>query len=102
MNQMAFRYETLPEFDCGKFEWNEMGIFTDTTTVHHQLTDIMGFLAEYEDVQYSAEEVGAMKALEANSRKVIFTPNDLIMYVTRLNGKWYLSVVDIATLDCSA
>ena len=102
MDQMTFRYGKLPTFDCGKYEWNEAGIFADTSTVHHQLTDIMDFLAEYEDVQYSVDEVDAMKALEANSRKVIFTPNDLIMYVTRLNGKWYLSVVDVATLDCSA
>ena len=102
VGEMAFRYDALPTFDCGTFEWNKTGIFADTATVHHPLTDIMDFLAEYEDVQYSAEEVDTMKALEASSRKVIFTPNDLLMYVTRLNGKWYLSVVDVATLDCSA
>src|SRR5690606_6367107 len=86
LDRMAFQYEALPRFDCGKFKWNKTGIFTDTATIHHQLTDIMDFLAEYEDVQYSVEEVNVVKALEASSRKVIFTPNDLIMYVTSRNG----------------
>lgn len=101
-HRREFQYEQLPEYDCGEFVWRKDGIFVDTTTVHRQLSDIVDFAMEYEEALYSEEDIDAIRALEANSRRVVFTANDLIMHVTNINGKWYLSVVDLAMIDCSA
>jgi hypothetical protein len=102
LSKKKIKYEKLPEFNCYTDCWEKEGFFVDTTKVYRQLSKIIEFEIEYEKTVYEENRIEEIKQLEDNSRKVIFTPIGLVVYVTLMNGKWYLSVVDTVAEDCGA
>jgi len=105
VKKYALRYSAAPKFDCGTEKWDKQGFVADTGQ-HRRLSELMDFLVKYEmsaEDQVSREKI---KNLEAKSRKVVFTElakkRGLVFYLTLINNKWYLLLVDTVASDCSA
>ena len=97
-------YETLPKIDCGELLWEKTGIYCDTTKTDHLLSRTVEQIKEYKIKDVSASTIKAFKKLEDKSQRIILVDkhgNDLIFYLSLLNEKWYLTIIDRATSDCS-
>lgn len=100
-NEYNLRYESLPEFDCGKDRWTKLGFFCDSTATPDQLSQILDFKRDYENIPKT--EVEQIKMIEKDSYRVILTKNDnLIFHVKRYKGAWYVTVLDRAYGWCDA
>lgn len=52
----------------------------------------------------SEKTISKFTALEIKSRRIVLANNngnELILYLTYLNNKWILTIIDKATCDCS-
>jgi len=98
------RYEEVPVYDCYTEGWTkEPGLYcsanSDTLlsyTVKFQI-DNMNLKAE--------DDYRLFKELEKKSKKVVLINeegNSLVLYLTLINNKWYLTVFDGLSIDCSA
>ena len=97
--------ETLPEYDCDKMKWNKIGIFYDISSTNRLLFQTTRNLKEIRRDDISLKEIESFKLLEAKSRRVILTDkngSDLIFYLSKINNKWLLTIIDRVTSDCSA
>ena len=100
----SVRYSSLPVYNCDDNTWSKKGAFTDTTKVDHLLSKTAKLLKREGNVNISNKTISNFKLLESKSRRVIITSddgNDFIFYVSYINKKWLLTVVDMATCDCS-
>lgn len=98
------RYSSLPVYNCDDNTWSKKGAFTDTTKVDHLLSKTAKLLKREGGVNISNKAISNFKLLESKSRRVIITSddgNDFIFYVSYINKKWLLTIVDMATTDCS-
>ncbi|MEN7551761.1 hypothetical protein AAG747_27850 [Rapidithrix thailandica] len=102
-------YDSVPgiayayvEFDCGSFLWNQEGLFISGRLNYPSITQIMTHAEKYEDVRYTPEAYAQAKQMEENSYRVVFTQADIIFYLSKISGRWYIRLVDRVTTDCSA
>lgn len=99
-------YEEPPVFTCNDEKWNKIGLYCDTTKVDNLLSKTAENLVKYEGDAFSisAEDIHSFKQLEKNSRKVVLVDEEgeLIFYLTLIDGKWYLTILDRVSFDCSA
>ena len=99
-------YESLPIFSCNTEEWSKTGLYCDTLKVDNLLSRTAENLVKYEgDVTNIApEDIRAYKQLEMKSRRVVLVTEEdsLIFYLTLIDGKWYITILDRVTEDCSA
>lgn len=96
-------FARLPEFDCGTEKWNKEGLICDTTSRPKQVTNIINFLKEFEEVSYSEEQLQKIKDDENNSYRIILTaPEPLIFHVQQYKGSWYVTLLDRAYAGCDA
>lgn len=105
LRKYSLKHGKLPEYDCGEATWNKRGYFTDSTKRFKSISEIASFHMKYDGVKVSKKEMNAIKYIEQNSRKVIFTSrkaDGVIFYMAYINGKWWLSILDTVTTDCSA
>ena len=91
-------------FDCSPnndefYGWNKHGVFLNSST-NTYLTDIMSESNKFEKNRYKKEDFEKAKQIERTSYKVILSPN-IVFYVTKIQGDWYLSLFDRITTDCS-
>ncbi len=103
--KFGLQYGKLPSFDCGESVWSKKGYIADSVKKYKPLSEIVAFEVKNEDLKPNKKIVSAIKYVEQNSRKIIFTGSKgdgIIFYMIYLNGKWFLSVIDQATTDCSA
>jgi hypothetical protein len=101
----TLKYETLPKFDCGNRTWSDTGTFVDTTITDHLLSKTAKWLVKNFDEEISKKTIAYFMALEQNSRRIIVAKNnesEVIFYLTYFNNKWYLTIIDKLTTDCSA
>jgi hypothetical protein len=57
------------------------------------------------DKKITKKDVSTARSVEQNSRKVVFTgskADGVIFYMSYVNGRWWLSIVDFAENDCEA
>lgn len=96
-------YSTLPTFDCE--QWSGMGTFVDTTRVDRLLSKIVAdYNSEFDD-KIPQLTIDKISSLESSSRRVVIAANDgneLIIYLSYLHKKWYLTMIDKVTADCSS
>jgi len=106
VRKYPLKYAVSPRYDCGEEKWDKKGFIADTSTKHHRLTELMDFLSKNEMGVYPAEELKKAEELEGRSRKVVFTElakkHGLVFYLTYINKKWYLTLIDTVASDCSA
>ena len=96
------KYATLPTFNCEK--WTKTGLFVDTNKVDHMLSRITIVLNKDYQKNIPAKKIAAFRAFEAISRRVVVAVNngnELIFYLSYINDKWVLTIIDKATCDCS-
>lgn len=99
------KYETLPTYTCQETDIPfKHGTFVDTTKKDNHLTRIMAHKEKYDKIIEPNSRKRLVKEIEKNSRKVVFTDigRGLIIYVTFIQGNWYLTILDIVTMDCGA
>ena len=105
LKKYSLKYGKLPAYDCGEAIWKKRGYITDSTKSFKSISVIAGFHMKYDGVKVSKKNMNAIKFIEQNSRKVIFTSSKadgVIFYLAYINGKWRLSILDTVTTDCSA
>ena len=96
------RYEKLPVYDCET--WTKTGTFVDTTLTDHLLSETAKYLKKEFDEKISDKTISDFYELENKSRRVVIAENDgneLIIYMSYINKKWVLTIIDKVTADCS-
>lgn len=96
-------FAKLPEYDCGTEKWNKLGFYCDTTAHPNQLSNIAAFEEEFNDIDFSDEDLHKIEVAEKESYRVIITSdNPLIFHVRKYNGAWYVTTLDRAYAGCDA
>ena len=96
------KYAKLPTFDCEK--WTKTGTFVDTTIIDHLLSKIAKNLNKEIKGAVPSTKINTYYKLENKSRRVVIADNDggeLIIYLSFINNKWALTIIDKVTCDCS-
>ena len=97
----SFQWKKV-SFSCDNFSWNQEGVFLSEEKVQPSPLNLIQGQDNRKDSNFTKEEYTKAAFIEEHSIKVIDTENDLILYCTKIEGKWYLTVVDRLTTDCSA
>ena len=110
LNTIEFTEKSF--FECEKIE--KQGVFVASENKFHALSESINFflenspkiLGEELDAKKKNElvkDIGKFRKIEAKSRRVTVNSKDgtFIFYITNINGKWYLTVIDFASMDCS-
>ena len=98
----ALKYSKLPTFDCEK--WTKTGTFVDTTRTDHLLSIIAKNLNKEFKGRVPTKKINEFYNLENKSRRIVIAANnwnELIIYLSFINNKWVLTIIDKATCDCS-
>ena len=102
---LKLSFESLPTFDCDKMEWSKTGLFCDTTKVDNLLSKTARSLKKYRNDNISEKEIESFKILEKESHRIVLcdeNEGELIFYLTFVDNKWCLIIIDRVTSDCSA
>jgi len=102
---LKIKYQTLPTHDCDSENWNKIGLYCDTTRRDNLLSKTALNLNEYRDENIPIKKIQDFKILESKSRRIVLIDNEdgeLIFYITLINNKWYLTILDRVSSDCSA
>ena len=98
-------FESLPTFDCDSLKWSKTGLFCDKNKTNRLLSNTAKNLKEYRKDKISEKEIQSFEELEKSSQRIILIDNnegELIFHLTFINKKWYLTIIDRVTSDCSA
>ena len=98
----TLKYSKLPSFDCEK--WTKTGTFVDTTQTNYLLSKIAKGLNKEIKGTVPLNKINQYYNLENKSRRIVIAENkgnELIFYLSFINGKWVLTIIDKATCDCS-
>lgn len=101
----GLNYTTLPQFNCDDQRWSKTGTFTDTTKTDRLLSKTAKMLVSGFGEKISEQTISMMWKLEYISRHIIVADNngnDIIFYLSFIKGKWFLTIIDKITNDCSA
>lgn len=105
IKKYSLQYGKLPSYDCGESVWNKKVFMADSAKKYKPVSDIVAFHTKYDGLKLAKKLKDNIKLVEQNSRKVVFTGSKgdgFIFYVFYINGKWWLSIIDTVTTDCSA
>lgn len=110
LNTIEFTEKSF--FECDKIE--KQGIFVASENKFHALSESINFFLENspkilgEELEAKkknelVKDIGKFKKMEAKSRRVTVNSKDgtFVFYMTNINGKWYVTVIDFASMDCS-
>jgi hypothetical protein len=98
----ALNYSRLPGFDCEK--WTKTGTFVDTTQTDHLLSKIAEYLNKEVKDKVPVKTINDFYKLENKSGRIVIAENkgnELIIYLSFINNKWVLTIIDKVTCDCS-
>jgi len=101
----SIKYAKLPNYNCDNSKWSKTGTFVDTTKTDHLLSKTAKWLDKNFGEKISTKTISKFISLESISRRIIITDNkhnDLIFYLSYIDNKWRLTIIDKATCDCSA
>jgi len=99
------QYGKLPEYNCDKENWSKTGCYADTSRSDHLLSTTAKNLVTFMEIEIDKETISRMYQLELNSRRVVIVSpqgSSLIFYLSYISSKWYLTIIDQVTGDCSA
>ena len=98
----TLRYAALPTYNCEA--WSKTGTFVDTTKRDHLISAVAKNLAKEIKGSVPAKRIQALYSLEMASRRVVIASGkeaDLIIYLSFINNKWVLTIIDKISGDCS-
>ena len=104
VNVLPLHYANLPTWDCEKEVWSKKGLFVDTTKTDHLLSKICKDRNKYIPDNIPNKTIQFIYDLETKSRRLVLYDNngvELVFYLSYLNDKWYLTIVDNVSSDCS-
>lgn len=113
LNLNEIEYTDNAYFECEKIE--KSGVFVSSKNRYTALSDAVQFFRDnflhingpVTNLEKKYEELDQLiikiRNIEKNSRRVVVNSENgtFIFYVTNLDGKWFLSVIDFASMDCS-
>ncbi len=88
-------------FDCNEMVWDREGLFVTDSISYPRISEILK-QAVFETSKFSKSFHKQVKHIEENSHRVVFTELDIVFYLTKIDEKWYLTLFDRVTTDCSA
>jgi hypothetical protein len=108
----SIKYSAYPDFNCNSTK-NKVGLFIDTSYKTNSFSNLIKKYIKYNDIGLEKDdlkkELYKVRILESTSRKILIISNkktkwseNFIFYLTYINQKWYITVIDFATFDCSA
>lgn len=77
------------------------GVFYSRILEYPLLSEIMNYETIEEGKEFSQKEVKKIEYIESNSVRVVDIESEFIFYLTKINQKWYLTLIDRVTTDCS-
>ncbi len=105
LTDYKIKFEPLPVFDCDSMKWSKPGLYCDTIHIDHLLSTIAQSLEDFKGEKIEDSEIEKFKEIENNSRRIVLTDKnegELVFYLTLIENKWYLTIIDRVTSDCSA
>lgn len=102
---LKIKYQTLPTHDCDSEKWSKIGLYCDTTKRDDLLSKTALNLNEYREENIPNGTIQEFKRIESKSRRIVLIDNEdgeLIFYITLIDNKWYLTILDRVSSDCSA
>ena len=97
-------YTTLPTWSCDNERWSKKGLFADTTKTDHLLSKICKDRNKYVPDNISDKTIRFFNDLENKSRRIVLYDDnriELVFYLSYLNNRWFLTIVDNVSSDCS-
>jgi hypothetical protein len=104
IKRLRLLYASLPTYDCAKETWSKRGLFVDTTKTDHLLSQICNNRNKYRPDTISVKTIQSFYKLENKSRRIVLyddNENELVFYLSFLSARWYLTIIDYVTSDCS-
>lgn len=105
-------YSNQPFFECETIY--KKGIFVANKGKYHTLSESINFYkTHYSDLigeEINSDKVqeldhlyGRVKRIENQSRRIIVNSDTgtFIFYITKIDGQWWLTIIDFASADCS-
>ncbi|AXX93885.1 hypothetical protein [Arcobacter ellisii] len=91
-------------FDCSPtndafYGWSKEGVFL-TTNIKPYLSQMMNDINKILPNRYKEDELKRVEQIEKTSYEVIVTYNK-IFYLTKIDNKWYITLIDNVKTDCS-
>lgn len=105
IKKQTLKYGRLPVYSCDKESWSKKGCWTDTTKKSHLVSSICKTRNKLVPDHIPAKKINAYYTLENKSRRIVLVSDDeleLIFFLSFIDGKWYLTVIDTVSSDCSA
>jgi hypothetical protein len=103
-NLLPLKYASLPTWGCDKEVWSKKGLFVDTTKIDHLLSKICKDRNKYRPDNIPNKTIQFFHDLETKSRRIVLYDNngiELVFYLSYLNDKWLLTIIDNVSSDCS-
>jgi hypothetical protein len=105
-------YTSYPVFNCNTKKL-KIGLFVDTSYEANLLSNLIKKYIKFNDIGLDKNELKnelkIINKIEAKSRKIIIIGKNnsnwgenFIFYLTYIDHKWFISIIDFATFDCSA
>ena len=97
------KYAALPIFSCDKGTWSKKGLFVDTTKTDHFLSKICKQRNKNVPDSIPEKTVRFFYDLENKSRRVVLNDTkgvELVFYLSYINNKWFLTIIDNVSSDC--
>jgi hypothetical protein len=96
--------EELVDFNCSPhndayYGWNKEGTFL-STNIKPYLSQIIELEHKILPNKYKENELKNVELIEKTSYELIVT-NNTIFYLTKIEGKWFITLIDNLKTDCS-
>jgi hypothetical protein len=104
-SRAPLRYARLPVYNCEHNAWSKTGLFCDLKHRDTLLSDTAINLRQYREEKIPPETIARFRSLEAQSIRVVLVDSDgrdLVFYLTKVGNRWYLTILDRVSSDCSA
>ena len=85
--------------DDSLYGWEKEGVFLNSQTIPY-ITKIMEESNILQVNRFKKEEIEKADFIEQTSYEVTI-PYNLIFYITKIDNKWYITLIDNVTTDCS-
>ena len=101
---LPLKYAKLPTWNCDNEVWSKKGLYVDTTKTDHPLSRISKDRNKYRSDNIPLKKIQYFTSLEKKSRRIILVDHsqkELVFYLTYLDRKWFLTIIDNVSSDCS-
>jgi hypothetical protein len=86
-------------------KWSKVGLYCDTTKLDTLLSSTAKNLKKWREDDIPDLKIKSFEELEKKSKRIVISDKEggeLVFYLTLIDNKWYLTILDRVTSDCSA